>query len=113
MAVGESDWKTFKRIREAALERFSQRILDECAEIAADDSASAHERYLRTYRLMRDRDRELAAMFDDFSRSKAQMCLELMDAHGLLTASEIAEFSSDVQEALARLARWREEAADD
>jgi hypothetical protein len=33
MRIPESDWKTFKRVRLVALERFSQRVLDDCQRI--------------------------------------------------------------------------------
>ena len=33
MRIAESDWKTFKRVRSLALERFSKRVLDDCLRI--------------------------------------------------------------------------------
>lgn len=64
-----------------------------------ENDATAHERYGELYGLIHERDREMANAFDHFSRSKALMCLQLMRAHGLLTESEVAEFSEETQRA--------------
>jgi len=97
MTIKESDWKKFKKVRERALQRFSQRILDECQAIIDDDAKTPHERYLDLYRLTRKRDEEIANAFNDFSRSKADMCLRLMRFHELVTDEEISEFSLEFQ----------------
>jgi hypothetical protein len=102
MRIAESDWKKFKRVRTLALERFSQRVLDDCGRILGDESATAHERYLELYRLIQERDREIAEAFNDFRRSTASFCLRLMWQHGLVTDGEMSEFSPEIQR-LARL----------
>ena len=88
MRVAESDWKTFKRVRLLALERFSQRVLDDCERICCDESLSAHARYGELYRLLQDRDREMSMAFDDLRRSAARLCLKLMRRQGLVTDEE-------------------------
>lgn len=65
------------------------------------ESGSAHERYLRLYDLIRTRDKELAAAFDDFRRSTAIMQLMLMRSHNLVTPDELARFSSGTWDRLA------------
>ena len=95
--ISETDWKTFKRLRERALERFSQRILDESQAIYSDTSTSAHARYLRLYQLMQQRDRELASAFDDPRRSTATLCFRQMRYLGLVTDEELAELSPQFQ----------------
>ena len=99
MHIAESDWKTFKRIRILALERFSQRVLDDCQRICCDESLSAHERYEELYQLLRDRNREMSTAFDDLRRSTASLCLMLMRRQGLVTDDEMLEFSPEVQRA--------------
>lgn len=100
MSIAESDWKTFKAVREDALERLSQRILDEARAICDDESMTAHKRYGRLYGLIRERDRDMADAFNDFRRSTAVRCLRMMMELELLTDDEIARFSDDVQHAL-------------
>ncbi|WP_149195419.1 peptide ABC transporter substrate-binding protein [Luteimonas suaedae] len=97
MTIRESDWKVFKRLRAIALERLSQRILDECREICAREGATAHERYGELYGLIRERNREMAQAFDGFSRSDAVLQLRLIRAHDLLTEAEMAEFSEETR----------------
>ena len=100
----ESDWKLFRRLRAVALDRFCQRVLDEVTRIANDSGRTAHERYLATYQLMRDRDRALADMFDDPRRSTAVFQLTAIHSRGLLTEEEFAGFSPETRES----ATWHE-----
>lgn len=98
MKIPERDWKVFRRLREVALERFSQRILDECQEAASGSSRSAHERYLEVFRLIQERDRELADAFDNPRRSTAILTITLIRSHGLLAEEEVAEFSPEIEQ---------------
>ena len=95
--ITESDWKQFKKVRELALERFSQRILDESRSILENTSLSAYERYLKLYKLIEKRDKEMAGTFDDLRRSTAILCLRGMFWLNLLTDEEVALFSPEVQ----------------
>jgi len=95
--ISEADWKTFKRLRERALERFSQRILDESQSICSDPSTSAHARYVQLYQLLQQRDRELASAFDDLRRSTAALCFRQMRHLGLVTDEELTELSPQFQ----------------
>jgi hypothetical protein len=97
MRIAESDWKTFKKLRLVALERFSQRVLDECQAICTNESMTAHDRYGELYKLIQDRDKEMAAAFDDFRRSTAILCLQLIVFYDLLTDAELSRFTPDVQ----------------
>jgi hypothetical protein len=99
MRIPESAWKTFKRVRLLALERFSQRVLDDCQRICGDESLSAHERYRALYALLEGRDRDMSAAFDDFRRSTARLCLKLMRRQRVVTDEEMMELSPEVQHA--------------
>ena len=100
MTSAESDWKTFKRLRVIALDRFSQRILDQSQTICSKTALTAHERYGELYDLVRIEDKEMASMFDNFRRSSADLCLRLMVMHKLLTEEELSEFSAEMRRAL-------------
>jgi hypothetical protein len=97
MTIAESVWETYKRLRLIALDRFFQRVLDECQAICTNRSLTAHERYGELYGLLQERDEEMAHAFDDFRRSTAIWRLRVMVFHGLLTKKELSEFSSEVQ----------------
>ena len=85
MRIPESDWKTFKRIRILALERFSRQVLDDCQRLCCDESLSAHERYRALHALLENRDRKMSMAFDDFRRSTARLCLKLMRRQRVVT----------------------------
>jgi hypothetical protein len=97
--ISERDWKLFRRLQPVALERFCGRVLADVTRVAAGPG-SAHERYLAAYRLVRERDRELAAAFDGPSRSMAWEQLGLIVRAGLMTDDEVAGFSDETRAAV-------------
>ena len=94
--VKPSDWKLFKPLRQLALERFCARVLDEVARIGSDQTKSKHERYLKIYRLMRERDKEIDPIFDTLRRSNAIMQICAFRVRDLLTEEEVRQFSPDL-----------------
>jgi hypothetical protein len=78
-------------------------LLTEAAQIAAgngEGGASYHKRYGKLYGLIKRRDKELASMFDDMSRSRAVLQLAILRRHGLVTEEEFATFSPELQDRL-------------
>ena len=96
--IKESDWKVFRQLHPVAVERYCQGVLDESERLHRDADKSAHERYLAIYQLFRQRDKELANLFDDFRRSTALLQLAAIHGRGLLTDGEFARFSQETQE---------------
>ena len=90
--INESDWKTFRQLRGIALERFCQRVLDEVGQIAADTDKTSHDRYRAVYKLVEERDEELAIAFNNPRRSDAFRQLLFIVSLGLLTEGELAQF---------------------
>ena len=97
MEIKESDWKVFRRLRAVALERYCQRVIEE-VRVAAECTGDYHDCYLRLYRLIRERDKTLAIVFDDPRRSTAFLLLANIVAEELLTQEELKQFSVEVQE---------------
>ena len=95
MSILESDWKKFKELREIALDRFCQGVLDDAKTITQHGTLSTHARYRMLYRLMRDRDKDIVEIFDNNSqsRSSALRGLWLMVMHDLLTDAELSVLS--------------------
>ena len=85
----EADWKLFRKLREVALERFCKRALEELERLRLDASRSHHERYLDIFRLLQQRDEELARAFNDLRRSQMIVQLAAIYAHGLLEPQEL------------------------
>ncbi len=104
MGVSESDWKVFRKLREPALERYCERVLNELDRISSDESRSHHERYLEVFQLLRDRDEMLARAFDAPRRSQMLQQLATMHALDLLEADDLAHFAPDIQERIAAIA---------
>ncbi len=106
MVVGasESDWKVFRKLREPALERYCERVLDEVGRISSDASRSHHERYLELFQVLGDRNEMLARAFDDPRRSQMLQQLAAMHALDLLQADELARFDPEIQERIAAMA---------
>jgi hypothetical protein len=97
----ESDWKTLRRLQPLALERFCKRVLDEIEGIRNDGAQSFHQRYLDVYRIVEERDRQVARIFNDLRRSNAIHKLALMRSSGLLEESEFASFSEETRASIA------------
>jgi len=101
--IPESDWKIFRTVRAAALDRYCARVLDECRTASEDRSISNHERYLRLFRLLRERDDDLADAFNDFRRSTAILQLARIHALGVVTDEELGRFSPGTRETVIAL----------
>jgi hypothetical protein len=95
--ISESDWKIFRQLHQIALERFCERVLSEVSKIASSSVGSAHERYLKVYKLIERRDKELGEAFNDLRRSTAWMQLAIIRRRGLLTEEEFARFSPETR----------------
>ena len=96
----ESDWKIFRELRELALDRFCKRILDELERLRLDTSRSHHERYLDVFRLLQDRDDEVAHAFNDPRRSRMLIQLAAIHAYDLLEPDEFARFTPETRDTI-------------
>jgi hypothetical protein len=104
----ESDWKTFRELREVALERFCKRVLGEVPRFGADSDQSYHERYLELFRWLGARNEELAHAFDDPRRSQMLLQLASIYAYGLLEPNEFSRFTPETRERVHLLAKEAE-----
>jgi len=82
----ESDWKVFKQIKEKAIQLFCNNALSEYEEIIKSKSDDSQETYTYLYRLVINRDKQMALLFDEHSRSKAT--LQLLAIRGENLADE-------------------------
>lgn len=98
MSIKESDWRTFKQVRKVALERLSQRILDESLAVCGKKGLTAHDRYGELYGLIQDRNKDMALAFDDLRRSTAVLQLRLMIRQDLVTKEELSRFHPEIQD---------------
>ena len=96
--IAESDWKRFRQLHVVALERFSEQIMSEIANIQADATKSYHQRYLETYKIIQRRDKEMANLFNDPRRSTALMQIVAIYRHGLLSDDELSGFTMELNQ---------------
>jgi hypothetical protein len=101
----ESDWKIFRELRELALQRFCERVLDEIEPLRLNTSRTYHERYLDVSRFLQERDERLGRAFNDPRRSQMIFQLAAMHADGLLEPSEFSRFSAGTRATVASLAK--------
>jgi hypothetical protein len=95
--VPESDWKVFRELREVALQRFCERVLEEVVRITRDSSRSSHERYLELFRLLQRRDDQLGDAFNDPARSRMIVQLATIQMLDLLVPGELGRFSQETR----------------
>jgi hypothetical protein len=95
--IPESDWKQFKKVHDILLERFSAKALADLAAVVETTEGTAHDRFLRAWKLVNERNEDMAQVFDDFRRSTAVMQLAIMRRMGLLTDEELKFFSEATQ----------------
>ena len=94
----ESDWKVFKKIKEKAIELFCNRALEEFEEVIKDKEEKKHTTYTLLYKLVQNRDKQMALLFDGHSRSKAQLQLLAIRGEGLADENLLQELSSEFLE---------------
>ena len=104
--IPESDWRQFKRVHNELLERYCARVLDELAANLKSGDGTAHDRYVRAYKLLKNRDEDLARAFDDFRRSTAVLQLAIMRRMHLLTDEDLSGFSAQTQEQVRGIASF-------
>ena len=101
----ESDWKTFRKLREVALERFCERILAAVGRITSDAKRTSHARYLAAYALIQERDDQIARAFNNPRRSVAAMQLAAMMSLDLISREELQSFTPRTQSIVEALRR--------
>lgn len=96
MDIKESDWKVFRRLRELALERYCERVLNDVLQLVAQ-GGTAHERYLRLWKLLPERDDKIAVAFNNPRRSVAIIQILHIVNEDLLTKEELNQFSDELR----------------
>ena len=98
--IAEPDWKVLRRVHPLALERYCERVLAEIVRVTHNSAQSTHQRYLDIFKIIEQRDREMASIFDDPMRSNALTMLARIRAAGLLTEDEFSSLSPETRSAI-------------
>jgi hypothetical protein len=102
-AIPETDWKVLRRLHPLALERLCERVLAEVEQVMQNRTQSTHQRYLDIFRIVEQRDRDIARLFNNPRRSQALTMLAGIRSEGLLTDVEFAALSPDTRGAIEML----------
>lgn len=105
MSISDSDWKNYNELYDLALDRFCQGVLADVQTIAQNEALSAHARYRTLYRLMRNRDKNMAMAFNVGRRQEVSLSLRLMIAYDLLNDQELAVLSDELRERISDAVR--------
>jgi hypothetical protein len=100
--IPERDWKQWRRISALALEAFCARVVEEAATFAKR-AGSAHSRYLELWQYMRERDEEMASIFDDQRRSNAYLQMARAISVGVVPRTALSDFSDESRAVLERM----------
>jgi hypothetical protein len=66
----ESNWKVFNELKYKAIEKYCTLVLGESQDVILDQKNHVHNRYLLLYKLLQNRNKQMAILFDGHSRSK-------------------------------------------
>jgi hypothetical protein len=94
--IPESDWRTWRRLSQVALERYCARVLADAARYAQGPD-SAHQRYVALYRYLERCDEVIALVFNDLRRSNAYLSIANATRQGLVSSEEVRTLSPDTQ----------------
>ncbi|MFO7580457.1 hypothetical protein [Nitrosomonas halophila] len=94
--ITESDWKKFKKIKEAALEKFCAKVLTDVQEATSQADMSNYAKYIYLFKLIENADKRLSLLFDSHSRSKARMQLMLLRSEGLVAEDDLEGLSDEL-----------------
>jgi len=104
--IPESDWRRFKEIHSKAEERYCERILEQvAAAVTGSVEGTAHARYWKVHKLIKDGDKQMAKAFGDFRRSTAVIQLGIMRRMKLLTDEELVLFSEPTRTRIETIAQ--------
>ena len=97
--IPEKDWKHFRTLKENILNRFSKITLSQInIIIASKEIASKHEKYLKVYEYIAERDEELGNALDNLRRSNAKEKIAVIYRMGLIKPEEFNRFSDEIKD---------------
>ena len=97
--IPEKDWKHFRSLNELIINRFSKDTISQISQIiASKEIESKHEKYLKVYEYVRERDKILDNQLRDFRRSNAKLKILEIYRMGLIKPQEFDQFSDEVKD---------------
>lgn len=106
-SVPEKDWKRLNRLKESLLNSACEAIFQRIEQISSTRKGREHATYLELWKLINKEDDVIAEMFNDLKRSNAVLKIAALKHHGVLTDEQVALFSQETQDEVARLCEFR------
>jgi len=95
----EADWKTLRRLQPTLLNRLCETILADVAN-ASTGPGTPHERYLRVYELVHERDKHIGHAFNNLRRSSALIQMMAMRSMNLFTEDEFKQLTQETRNSI-------------
>ena len=97
--IPEKDWKYFRSLKDNILNRFAKTTLSNInIIIASKEIESKHEKYLKVYEYIHERDKILDNQLSDFRRSNAKLKILEIYRMDLIKLQEFDQFSDEVKD---------------
>mgnify|MGYP001820344647 CR=1 FL=1 len=101
--IKESDWKYLRKIQEKILNRHCNAILEVLDLIIQNREGEEHKSYIDIYRLINDKDKEIAVTYNDLKRSNAIEKICHMRRHLAMADEEFSKFSKETKDIVNRI----------
>ena len=106
-SVSEKDWKRLVSLKENLLNYACENLFRRIEQISSSRKNREHEAYLELWNEIRKEDDAIAEMFNDLKRSNAVFKIAALRHYGVLSDEQLAQFSQETQEQVARLCEYR------
>ncbi|NIY91117.1 hypothetical protein [Vibrio diazotrophicus] len=94
--MNESDWKVFCKIKQIAIEKYSEKQLISISDILSGDIISSSERLHMIAQLTKSAEKQIASIFDSHSRNSAPLQLMLMRREKLVEPDLLSLLSDEL-----------------
>ena len=96
----EKDWKLMRSMKKELLNKACEQILVKVEKLIKDQDQSAHEKYLKLWKQIKEEDKIIAIMFDDLRRSNAILKLSNWYGYELLSDKQLNQFTENTQKTI-------------
>lgn len=101
--IAEKDWKKLRAMKDEKLHMACEKIFMKINSIIEQRGGESHKAYLELWQVVHEEDKKIAIMFNDLRRGNAILKLVAWKRNGLLSDSELKEFTKETRE---RIYSW-------
>ena len=95
--IPERDCKKLRAIKDAALNIACERIFQNITKLIDSRGAESHKYYLKLWKVLQEKDKEISLMFDDLKRSTAIFKLAMWKKNGILSGEDFEELTEETK----------------